>query len=410
MVGIVGNAFEWMEFTIYTSLGILIAEKFFPSSDSFSGLLRTYMVLALGFFARPIGGVIFGYIGDVYGRKKALLISIVGMIIPTLIMASLPTYQSIGLAAPLILCLIRLIQGLTLGGDAGGIYSYLAENSGANNKSFICSIGLVGNSLGFLLGILVINFVKYTLTEEVFHDWGWRVPFFISLIFGLLAVYLRSKIQETKEISHPATRTNSSLPIINLIKNYKKLILVGIISYAPAVSSYFMVFVFLRGFMTSLEGHTEAEFINISLIALVCYIVTVPFCAFVADKVGIKKYSLVSLILLVTIIYPAFSMISNEVYLMRIFGVIFLAVLSAIYTAPMPAFLTTLFPTSIRYTGVALSLNISAAIFGGAMPYISGMLILYTGHSGSVPLFIAFLSIIAFFTLYRYFQTARDQN
>ncbi|MDX1924171.1 MAG: MFS transporter [Rickettsiaceae bacterium] len=401
LMGLVGNAFEWVEFTIFSSMSALISHKFFPASDPLNSILLMYLVFAMGFFARPLGGLIFGYIGDIRGRKTALLISMIGMVVPTTLIGFLPTYESIGIVSPIILSIIRIAQGITLGGEAGGIYSYLAEKSGPNNKSFMCSIGLMGNSIGFLIGMLIVYVCVHIIPKDDFDNWGWRVPFIFSLFLGIFGIYLRKWTEET-DIFLEYKKTANKQPIIEAVKYHKKNILIAIISYAPAVSMYYISVTFLSGFMTERLHRPIYEFNTMLIFALLADILTLPFFAMMADRLGIKKYIFASMLLLIIFVYPSFYIICNSGYEERFAGVIFMVLLSTIYKAPIPGFITQLFPTETRYTSVSLAVNLCCALFGGAMPYICSYLIILTGHNGSVPVFVMFITMSAFLILFNY--------
>jgi MHS family proline/betaine transporter-like MFS transporter len=333
-----------------------------------------------------------------------------GMIIPSLLIGILPSYATIGLAAPIILILIRVIQGISLGGEAGGIYSYLAEKANETNKSVYCSIGLIGNALGFILGNALVMLIRFFLSDQAFNDWGWRLPFLISLLFGLVAVYLRTSMDET--IVYPNRQESSKkqrTPLKELFIDYKKNIFFGILMYAPAVSAFYMTTIFLNGYMTELHHHPATEFAEMMFIAMTLYIFVLPFCAHCADKIGFKKYTVTSLSLLILLIYPAFYLAESKFFSLRLLSVSSLALLSALYTAPMPAFLTSLFPTRVRYTGVSLTLNVSCALFGGLTPYVSELLIHATGFEGAVAVYIIFISILAIILLRSFIYSMHDQ-
>ncbi len=391
----IGNALEWYDFVLYVQFSTIISQLFFPSDDYFTSLLATFGIFAVGFVMRPIGGVLFGVLGDKFGRKSALVFSILMMAIPTALIGFIPSYQQIGIAAPICLTIIRLLQGLALGGGFSGCMTFLVEHAPSNKRGLIGSASMFSLGAGVLLGILVsLGFSNY-LSEENFISWGWRLPFIISLAIGMIAFYIRNHVDESPIYLEAKKHGNiSKAPIREVFKYHWKELLIATALYITVTIPFYTFVAFFSTFLQHYAGSTLHDALLINGIAIIAFMIAIPVTGWLSDLYGRKPVLLISAIIMAIIAYPTFCMLlEGGFYYPLIAQAIFGVVLGA-YMGPIAAILVELFPTNIRFTGIALSYNFSAALFGGTAPFIYLELVSITGSVMS-PVFymITFISL-----------------
>jgi MHS family proline/betaine transporter-like MFS transporter len=399
----VGNALEWYDFILYAQFAHIISQKFFPAS-SISEIL-TFAIFATGFVIRPLGGVVFGSIGDRFGRRISLAIGILTMVVPTTIIGLLPSYDSIGLAAPIILTIARLVQGFSLGGEFGGCVVYLTEHAPTNQRGLIGSIVYISQCLGMLLGLIIAYLLGVFLSTDDLWTFGWRLPFISSFFVGMIGLYIRNRIAESPiytEIKNRGLVLES--PLKEIFLNYKKKILLALGLYINVTAPFYAVTIFIHNYMLTL-GYNQRECSIASGLTLVTLIITFPIAAYISDKVGRKPVIFISCIALIIFTYPIFLMINTNSYYLTVLSQMLLSVIVAFHMGAIPTILVELFPTNIRFTGVALSCNLSAAIFGGTVPVIGVALYHITGDRLAIAYYLTFLAVFALFIISFYKET-----
>ncbi|MEC7839147.1 MAG: MFS transporter [Chlamydiota bacterium] len=398
--GIFGNSLEIYDFNIYAFYAAIIATHFFADDDFTTSLLATYGIFAAGFIMRPLGAILFGYIGDNFGRKKALEISILMMAIPTFIMGILPTYASIGILAPLFLTILRMFQGISVGGELVGSYSFLIEHAPNDQKGFIGSWSLVGAFGGKMLAGIVIAIVAIFLSVESVASYGWRIPFITGIFFAYIGFRFRKGVTET-----PVFENNSNDHKVkpwHVIKTYKWSILQAICTSVVHTVSVYTIFIYMPIYMSTVIG-VESQTSLFSTIAALCITTfLLPFGGILSDSYGRKKILLLGSITLCAIAFPAFSLINSGNSLLMILGHLSLATIFGVLHGPIPAFFVELFPSRVRYTASAIAYNICTGVFGGFTPFICTWLI----NVADIPLgnlywliFSGFISIIGTLTI-----------
>ncbi len=399
----IGNALEWYDFVLYVQFSSIIGRLFFPSEDPFTSLLATFGIFAVGFVMRPIGGVLFGILGDKFGRKSALVFSILMMAIPTALIGFIPTYQQIGIAAPICLTFIRLLQGLALGGGFSGCMTFIVEHSPDNQRGLVGSSSMFSLGAGVFLGIVVsLGFSTY-LPEDEFISWGWRLPFIISLAIGMVAFYIKNNINESpvylKAKEHGSI---SKAPISQLFKEHLKDLLIAVAIYMTVTVPFYT---FTAFFSTYLQHHASMKLhdtLFINGIAMLFFMASIPFSAYLSDKYGRKPVLVITAILIGLVTYPVFCLMLEGGYLYPLIGQIIFGIALGLYMGPVPATLVELFPTNIRFTGLALSYNISAALFGGTAPIVYLELIKITNSTLSPVFYIITFVMITLVALVYY--------
>lgn len=404
--GMVGNALEWYDYALYGHFAAIISMQFFPSDDPFNSMLATFGVFAAGFLTRPLGAVLFGYIGDRYGRKISLAVSILLMAIPTASIGLLPTYAQIGVAAPILLTVIRLLQGLSLGGEFSGSITYVTEHAPMRKRGIVGSSAMFSLVLGILVGSLVATVFAETLSTEDLTSWGWRVPFVIGLVIGLVGLYIRTQLhespvyQEAKSAGHLSSR-----PLREAFGHHWQEMLLAVGFYMAVTVPFYMLAVFMNTFVTRVLGQPIEDALLMNTLNLLVMMVMVPFSGALSDKIGRKPVLIAVAIGYILLSYPIFHLLVQGGFLNALISQLLLAALVGWFIGPIPALLVELFPTSVRYTGMSVSYNFCAAAFGGTTPIVATWMVQVTGMKTVVAFYLmacAFISLIAL-----YFYTDR---
>lgn len=397
--GAIGNLSEWYNFLLYGYLASTISQLFFPTHNQLISLSLTFTVFALSFFVRPFGGILFGWIGDTYGRQRALIISLVMMAIPTFLIGCLPTYQSIGILSPVLLLILRIIQGLSAGGEHTGSAVYIAEFAPSSRRTLWVSIIPMTAALGILMSSLIALILIKSLSHIQLLTWGWRLGYGIGTFLCVISIFLRITLPETpyfkKELKeHPVKRYPIKILFTkpDIIKN---LLTVIVLSGSWGVF-YQILFVWMPTYLTQIQhfSNSTALVINSSLILLFACLIL--FVGFIADYLDHKSMLIISNIAMILLAYPLFTALSSGA-LFKI--IISLGIFTLIFSLYLPvAFVTMieLFHTDIRYTGLSFGFNLGLAIFGGTCPLIATWLIEIT-HNKSAP--ALYMMIAAAFAL-----------
>ncbi|AZL15362.1 MFS transporter [Rickettsiales endosymbiont of Stachyamoeba lipophora] len=395
--GMVGNALEWYDFALYGHFVFIISQLFFPSDNHLVSLVMTFGGFAAGFIMRPLGAVVFGHIGDQFGRRTALAAAILTMAIPTACIGLLPTYHEIGIAAPICLIIIRLLQGLSLGGEFSGSIAFIVEHAPNNRRGLAGSAAMFSMNVGILLGSLAAAICNNTFTTEALYSWGWRIPFIIGLAIGLVGLYVRSglhespKYEQAKKLGHI-----SKTPTRELFKGYRHELFSGIVVYLTVTIPFFTFVMFMNTYMSKIVGKSPAEASLINTISMIIATSFIPVFGYLSDIFGRKVITRLGAGLFILLTYPLFIMLNQPGFLLPLIGQTIFGILVSLYMSPVPAILVELFPTSVRYSGVALSYNISAAGFGGTAPMVATFLINHTGNNYAIAFYIIFFAMISF--------------
>ncbi len=401
IAGMIGNGLEWYDYALYGNFASLISQLFFPSDSKFVSLLITFGVFAIGFVMRPLGAILFGYVGDKYGRKTSLAFSILMMAIPTSFIGLLPTYSQIGIAAPILLTLIRLMQGLALGGEFSGSITYVVEHAPAKNRVFVGSLSVISLVMGMLLGSAIATLFANILDKESLESWGWRVPFILGFFIGIIGLYIRSALDESPEYENAKQfKQLANKPIRELFSKHKGGIILASGLYMAVTIPFYMLSVFMISFMTKFLGFSLSEAMTINSVSMVTLLIFLPISAKLADRYGVKSVLLISLLMLGVSAFPAFWLITQKVFMLSLLGQVFFAGVLSFYIAPIPTVLVDIFPTKVRYTGMAVACNLCAALFGGTAPIVATKILQKTGDNMMLASYIVFSTIISLISLY----------
>jgi MHS family proline/betaine transporter-like MFS transporter len=408
--GMIGNGLEWYDYALYGQTAWLLAKLFFPSGDPAVQLLATFGVFAAGFLIRPLGAILFGWIGDRYGRKNAMIIAVLMMAIPTGCIGLLPTYESIGLWAPVLLTLIRLLQGLSLGGEFSGSITYIVEHAPADRRGLAGAASLVSLILGFLLGLLVVRGLMAYVGQEAFEAGIWRVPFLIGIGIGIVGFYIRSHCHESP-IYTKASQEGSlaKKPVRQAFAQYPKEMLQGFAIYITVTMPFYLSTIYFISFSHLHLGVSSDDALTMSIFNMLALLLIKPISAWGSDFVGRRKVMMISAIAMMLAVYPLFTFLQPGSSLLAIGLAQFaFTIILGFYIGPVPAALVELFPTSVRFSGMAIAYNASAALFGGTAPMVCEWLMKSTGSSYSIAYYVMACNLASLIALYFFKDRYRE--
>lgn len=392
-----GGSLEFYDFIIYVFLSEELSQLFFPSSNHLASLMSIYGIFAIGYLVRPVGGLVFSHFGDKYGRKKTFVMTLMMMALPTLLIGMLPTQAMIGGLASILLIVLRLIQGLSVGGEIPGAITFAGEHVSPRHRGLSCAIIIFGVNFGLILGSGVSVLLMIFCSHEQILSWAWRIPFLFGGLLGLMSINLRKKLTETPVfnlIQSPSSR--SHFPLLDILKHYRLQIFQGIaLTWLDAVITS-LLFLYLPTYLTSVL-HYPKETVNIlnTFFLMVAAIIFVGF-GWLSDRIGRRVFLIIGSLSFIVFGYVFFYLLAQEqiIYVVIVMGAISIlsACISGIYTCSI----LELFPTKVRYTGMAISYNIGYAFFGGLTPLIATGLIHFTGNILSPSIYLIGSAIVCF--------------
>lgn len=401
---VICNVVLWYGYTLFGTLIYIISDVFFSSEGYYIGLIKAFSVFAIGFLVRPFGAIIFGHIGDKYGRKIALLTSTLLMSISSALIALVPGYRDIGIFASLLIATLRLLQGIAIGGEAGSSVFLIENADNKKNLSFLGSIKVLSGMLGSIICLIVIVICKKT---SDFDSWGWRLPFIFSLFMGFVATCTRFILYES--YAYQVNKKNlSKSPVLELIKHYKKPVLISIGIGVAQNASVYALLVFFKTYIKEISPVNFNITYIIEIFGNLLYGILAVFFALLSDKVGKKAIMILSCTTLAITSFPAFLILHSNSYLTIALAYLMFAIPSAASFGVYNAIVCELFPTKVRYTGLSLAHNISAGVFGGFSPLICTWLIMATGIKISPGFYITFSAIISLISILQVKE--RDKN
>lgn len=397
---IMGTVLEWYDFSLIASMAPIIGMLFFPSQIPALSLLATFGVFASGFLMRPLGGIIFGHIGDCYGRKTALSLTILLMALPTCFIGLLPNYHTIGVISPILLILLRLVQGMASSGEYPGAICFLAEMAPTGKRGLWGSLSMLGVVGGVTLGSLINAVLIFSLTREQMYSWGWRLPFLAGLPLGVIGWYLRFKVNETDIFSTAKLKKNiPQFPLRQIIKsNFPNLTKV-IVLFSLSNVSFYLSFFYMTSFLVSTHKITHHQGLLSNTIGTFAMICLIPIFGYLSDKMNRKYIMLVGAACLMIFFYPIFTLFLTSDHQGILYCQLILALFIAMFTGPMAAATTEMFSTATRYSGVGVGLNIGASLFGGTSPFIATFLVRYSGNDVMPSFYLIIVAVVCLFTI-----------
>jgi MHS family proline/betaine transporter-like MFS transporter len=392
--GAIGNVLEWYDFAVYGYFATAIGRVFFPKEDPIAQLLFAFGVFAIGYLMRPLGGMVIGNIGDRIGRKQALSVSVAAMAIPTFVVGILPGYDAIGLAAPILLTICRMLQGLSVGGEYTTSIVFMVENAPSKKRGLAGALAGSGAVVGILLGSATGTALAALMSPESLDSWGWRIPFLLGLVIGVVGLLLRRNIEVKNEVT-----PDQKQPIIETIESYRPLLarLAGL-SVFNAVSFY-LIFVYLVSWLQLEDKMRQEVSLQINTISMMVVIPIMIAAGALSDRIGRKPLLLGTVIAAIFLAYPLFNGMHHSSQVLVQLCQLGFAVIIGIYLGSSPAFMVETAPAHIRSTSIALGYNLTLGIVGGLTPLTATWLVHQT-HSAVAPAFmIIAAALISFITL-----------
>lgn len=395
----IGNFVEWFDYASYGYFATVIAVVFFPEIAPAAALLATFAVFAISFIIRPIGGIVWGAIGDRLGRRTALAWSIIIMSIATTAIALLPTYGQIGILAPILLLLVRMVQGFSASGEYAGASSFISEYSPISKRGFYTSMVPASTAAGLLAGSLISAALFSLLTPEEMQSYGWRLPFLLAAPLGLIGLYIRMRLEDTPkfqelEKKHQADNT----PVRALFTGYPRQIAIAFGATCLNAVGFYLILSYMPTYLITEMGMGKTETFIATSISLATYIVSIFVMGKLSDQYGRKTALIIASILFIFLTVPLFMMLDGATFLLIVLVQVAFGILLTINDGTLPCFLSEIFPTKVRYSGFAFSFNAANAIFGGTAPFVATWLISATGSKLAPAWYLvaaAFLALLA---------------
>jgi MFS transporter, MHS family, proline/betaine transporter len=405
--GLVGEIMEWFDFTVYGFFAVIIAANFFPSDNHFTSLIAAFATFAVGFLMRPLGALIFGHLGDKYGRTRVLSVSMFLMAFPSLVIGLIPTFDTIGIFAPIILILMRMLQGISVGGEHTGSVIYLTELSSPNRRAFSAAVPFVGTILGVLLGSLIGVIIFSVFEHDTIVQWAWRIPFLLGVLVAFVGITVRKHLPESYE---PKQDGEPETPIVEVFQNnLKAFIQVFFLNLTFAVGFY-TVFIYNPLWMQKFLHVSKSYSLEINSASLLLAIMTILVSSYLSNKVGRKPMLILATAGLTLFSYPLYKMMLSDVTYHAFLGQAVFAVFIGMFMGVIGVVMVELFKGSVRMSGVSVSFNLSFALFGGTAPMIATWLIHTTHNNLSVAWFLSLASFISFITALTIPETCKKEN
>lgn len=405
---LIGNVLEWYDFTLYGYFAAIFAHVFFPSSDKLLSTLMTFAVFAVGFLMRPVGAALFGYLGDRYGRKKTLAAAIILMAVSTTMIGLLPSYDQVGRLAGILLIICRLGQGLAVSGELCGTMVYVIEHANLR-RGWYGSWTMASAFIGLLFGSLVSVLVTQYFTESSLYSWGWRIPFLISIVLGIIGLYLRLNMPETPCFEALKTASNTLVnPIRQAFQNEFGLMFKTLNLTALSASAFYFIFIYFSFYLKHYLGLDLKHALLINNGSMLLSIILMPILGLLSDRFGRKIFLLIGASGIFFGVYPMLSYVQNATLASAITSQLYLAVCLSFICGIIPVTLVELFQTKTRYTALAIPFNLSQALFGGTVPLIMTYAIELTGDNLAPAYFFMLISALVIITLLTMKETAKD--
>jgi MHS family proline/betaine transporter-like MFS transporter len=402
LAGVVGNVLEWYDFAVFGFFAPLIAEQFFPAADRTASLLAAFGVFAGAYFMRPLGGVLFGQLGDRLGRKTALQLSVMMMALPTMCIGLLPTHARIGLAAPLLLVGLRLVQGLSVGGELVGSIAYLTESAAPGRRGATGSLALCSSTAGVLLGSMVAAALEAGLSPAALQSWGWRLPFLAGVAIGGVGLWMRWTLPETPAFERLRQRAGRSAhPVREVLRDHSPQVLHVTALVMLVGGGFYLLFVWWPTMLSRLLQPPVPHALLVNSVAMVVLMGAIPLGGVLSDWLGRRALMLFCAALLAVVAYPLFHLVDHGRLGSALLAQIVFAVLLGGATGPAPAAMVERFPTRLRYTGVALGYNLSLSLFGGTAPLVATWLVERSGEITAPAFYLVALALATAMAAYQ---------
>ncbi|MFH8492539.1 MFS transporter [Streptomyces coeruleorubidus] len=395
LAGSLGTLIEYYDFSVYGYLAVVIAPQFFPSEEPAAALLATLAVFATGLVVRPVGGVFFGWLGDRWGRRKALVSSVLCMGVASSATGLLPTYSQIGVTAAVLLLLCRLMQGISTGGESVGAYTYIYESAPPRRRAFLGAVTPIGSNLGFMFAAATAGVISALATKDQMADWGWRVPFLMAVPLTLFCLWARLRIEDTPEFEEAARRADiPSAPIREVLSTHRAALLQSIGLSMAQGGAIFLGLTYIGIHLTSDLGYDSTQVLWLSAgVVLVTVLLMVP-AGWLAARFGSRRILMFGLLGFLVTAYPAMMLMDRHNLPLAGAAYLLFMLSSAFVQVPAASLWPHLFERRVRFTGMAIGYNIGTVLAGGTAPYIAAFLVQRTGNQLSPAFFVMTVCVI----------------
>ncbi|MBT9281720.1 MAG: MHS family MFS transporter [Hydrogenibacillus schlegelii] len=393
---IIGTTIEWYDFFVYGTVAALVFPKlFFPGSDPYVALMQTFLTFAIGFLARPLGGMFFGHFGDRIGRKTTLIVTIVLMGAATTLMGLMPTYEHIGLWAAVLITLLRFLQGFSVGGEWAGAVILALEWSERPTRGLMASLPQMGVPFGLILSSAVVS-LTIALTGDAFDAWGWRIPFLLSFILLVLGVWMRLSVMETPIFQQVLnTRRTARAPLLETFRRHPASLFFGLLANLQVFATFYIFNTYFVSYGATILQMPKNLFVNATLVGAIVLMLTIPIAGFLSDRVPRRSVVLFGYALTVVYAFPYFALVNTKSPGAIVLAAAIGLMLFGIFYGPMAAVNTESFPPALRYTGSSLIYQVAGATAGGFSPMIATYLLKTFGTTHAISAYIALVGVLS---------------
>lgn len=400
--GAIGNVLEWYDFAVYGYFAAAIGRAFFPQEDKVAQVLAAFGIFAVGFLMRPVGGALIGYIGDRFGRRAALTFSVAAMAVPTFLVGVLPGYQTLGMAAPILLTLLRMIQGLSVGGEYTTSIIFMVEHARPDRRGITGAMAVCAATGGILAGSATGAVLAAVMPSEMLEAWGWRIPFLIGVLVGLAGFALRRGIHEEARI-----KKLERSPLLDTLRNHGWLLLrLAGLSVFNSVAFY-LTFVYVVSWLQFADGVAPARALEINTASMVVQLLMLVVMGWLSDRIGRRPVMLASTAFAFVTAWPLFWLMHNANPAIELLGQLGFVLAIGTFVGCQPAVMVEAVPWQVRCTAIALGYNVTLGIVGGLSPLVATWLVERTANDYSPSFMIMAAAAVSFFASLTFKETFR---